>query len=478
MKKFLFAILVLAQINFCFAEKIALCLSGGGAKGAYEIGVWKAMEEYGLTKNIVSISGTSVGGLNAVLLTCMSTEGAKSIWQNEIFFTTILTPDSRKNELNRAELKKIGDATREKYGDEAGKLDYLKEIGAYAIDKAKLFLGAEKFHGIFERSGLEELIETSVPLEKIYDASAPEIFISTVEKQNGGKLHVFKLQDQGQKWITPILLATSAIPFAFDSVTLYDVTNINGRRINYETEFFDGGTDFLNGDNTNISPLLDSNCETIFTVFLQDRSRMEKSSAHKDAEKCLKEKYDSSVAQTKLACDAEIEKIESLRKQAYAPYDKRFEEIKAEKKNLPMFFGKSEDDKERKKKLDAEEKSLNDEKKKLKAKFDDNVKETRAFFKNKIDAIPKPEVTAEWEITQNRYLSDPNFERQTIIEMKDSASKSRKKIVFFVPSEDLGNLISGTLNFDGKKLDELIDLGYKDALKVLQESGYSKSWIW
>ncbi|MDE5556915.1 MAG: patatin-like phospholipase family protein, partial [Ruminococcus sp.] len=48
--------------------KIGLVLSGGGAKGAYEIGVYKALSAMGAEPYIDTIAGTSVGALNAVLL--------------------------------------------------------------------------------------------------------------------------------------------------------------------------------------------------------------------------------------------------------------------------------------------------------------------------------------------------------------------------------------------------------------------------
>lgn len=51
--------------------KIGLVLAGGGGKGGYQIGVWKYLKEIGLEKNISVISGTSVGGLNAVLMGCV-----------------------------------------------------------------------------------------------------------------------------------------------------------------------------------------------------------------------------------------------------------------------------------------------------------------------------------------------------------------------------------------------------------------------
>ena len=47
---------------------VGLVLSGGGGKGAYEIGVWQALDEYGASPSISSVSGTSVGALYALCL--------------------------------------------------------------------------------------------------------------------------------------------------------------------------------------------------------------------------------------------------------------------------------------------------------------------------------------------------------------------------------------------------------------------------
>ena len=47
-------------------EKIALVLGGGGARGAYEAGVWQAMTELGMDIDIVT--GTSVGSINGAMV--------------------------------------------------------------------------------------------------------------------------------------------------------------------------------------------------------------------------------------------------------------------------------------------------------------------------------------------------------------------------------------------------------------------------
>jgi NTE family protein len=65
-------------------RKIGLVLDGGGGKGAYQIGVWKAMRETGLDKDIAAIAGTSVGGLNAALFVMNDYSLAEHIWTEEI----------------------------------------------------------------------------------------------------------------------------------------------------------------------------------------------------------------------------------------------------------------------------------------------------------------------------------------------------------------------------------------------------------
>ena len=43
-----------------------------------------------------------------------------------------------------------------------------------------------------------------------------------------------------------------------------------------------------------------------------------------------------------------------------------------------------------------------------------------------------------------------------------------------IPSQPLGNIIKGTLNFSEQQIQELIDLGYQDTLRVLSSKGYRK----
>lgn len=66
--------------------KLGLVLSGGGSKGAYEIGVYIALKK--LKKNISIVTGTSIGAVNGMLITQKDLKSALSFW-NHVSFKNI-----------------------------------------------------------------------------------------------------------------------------------------------------------------------------------------------------------------------------------------------------------------------------------------------------------------------------------------------------------------------------------------------------
>lgn len=61
----------------------AIVLSGGGAKGAYETGVWKALRKLKIKYNIVT--GTSIGALNGMMMTQNEFYKCMKFWKNITF---------------------------------------------------------------------------------------------------------------------------------------------------------------------------------------------------------------------------------------------------------------------------------------------------------------------------------------------------------------------------------------------------------
>jgi len=90
----------------------AVALEGGGARGAYHVGVWQALEEAGIKYN--AVSGTSVGALNGSLM-CMRDLGkASAVWSNISFSDVISLDEKVKEDLIRllrgeAELSDVRD---------------------------------------------------------------------------------------------------------------------------------------------------------------------------------------------------------------------------------------------------------------------------------------------------------------------------------------------------------------------------------
>lgn len=58
--------------------KRAVTLSGGGTKGSYEVGVWRALKEQGIDYQIVT--GTSIGSINGVFMASGEYERAFELW--------------------------------------------------------------------------------------------------------------------------------------------------------------------------------------------------------------------------------------------------------------------------------------------------------------------------------------------------------------------------------------------------------------
>ncbi|MEZ3485143.1 MAG: ornithine carbamoyltransferase [Lachnospiraceae bacterium] len=72
------------------SKEYGLVLDGGGARGAYQIGAWKALVEAGVKLN--AVAGTSVGALNGALICMGDIEKAENIWR-EMTFSRVMDVD-------------------------------------------------------------------------------------------------------------------------------------------------------------------------------------------------------------------------------------------------------------------------------------------------------------------------------------------------------------------------------------------------
>lgn len=82
-------------------KKTALVLAGGGSRGAYEMGVWKALHEMDIPFHIVC--GTSIGAINGAMIAQGSFERAQEMWDtvetSQVFAVPVEESDDIKNKI-------------------------------------------------------------------------------------------------------------------------------------------------------------------------------------------------------------------------------------------------------------------------------------------------------------------------------------------------------------------------------------------
>ncbi|MGR5145155.1 patatin-like phospholipase family protein [Photobacterium alginatilyticum] len=206
-------------------QKIGLVLSGGGGKGPYEIGVWRAMEQLGLAKDIVAVSGTSVGALNAALFAQGDLAKAEEAWLN-------MSP----SDVLSIDLKHI--------------LILLAKRGFKPSPMAIATITAIAMHGVFSRKGLLRIIRDYLDVDKVKQRGMP--YYACATQLPFFKAEYFSMQEYQQKNIEDILLASSAIPGVFP------IQEVEG------SDYWDG---FIK-DNTPIKPVAEEGCNIIIAVML------------------------------------------------------------------------------------------------------------------------------------------------------------------------------------------------------------------
>ena len=75
------------EVMIDLTKEYGLVLEGGGARGAYQIGAWKALVEAGVKFN--AVAGTSVGALNGALVCMGDVEKAEKLW-SEITYSRVM----------------------------------------------------------------------------------------------------------------------------------------------------------------------------------------------------------------------------------------------------------------------------------------------------------------------------------------------------------------------------------------------------
>lgn len=115
-----------------------LVLEGGGAKGAYHIGAYKAIMDMGI--EIGGIAGTSVGALNGAMLVQGGYEKAVELWSNMTYSRVIDASDEaiekiKKGKLGKEDIINLADKVKGILNDKGIDITPLRELLNEVIDE-------------------------------------------------------------------------------------------------------------------------------------------------------------------------------------------------------------------------------------------------------------------------------------------------------------------------------------------------------
>ncbi len=228
-------------------KDFGLVLAGGGGKGAYQVGVWKCLREYGMDRHIKAVSGTSVGALNAALVTQGDLEKALELWE-ALSADQILAAKTAEERLHSEDILAAGRTALESLRDAAG-TSVLSMATLQAT--AETMIGGSR--GIFSRSGLLSLMEEGIDFGGIA-ASAIPCFVTCLSFP-ALKVERFDLRTCSPEEGKALLLASSAIPLVFNAEHFR------------ERAYYDGGVPGL-GDNVPVRPIYDLGLRNILVIHL------------------------------------------------------------------------------------------------------------------------------------------------------------------------------------------------------------------
>lgn len=198
-----------------------LVLEGGGAKGSYHIGAYKAIIEEGI--DIKGIAGTSVGALNGAMIVQDDFEKAYRIW-HDISYSKII--NASEEDLRRIKSGKLskGDITL-----------LIDSIRGFFIDKG------------LDITPLKNLLTELIDEDKIRN-SGKDFGIVTVSLTDLKPLEIF-IEDIPQGQLVEYLMASAYLP-------VFKTERIDGKR------YIDGGV----YNNLPINLLKDKGYENLIVV--------------------------------------------------------------------------------------------------------------------------------------------------------------------------------------------------------------------
>lgn len=176
-------------------SKTALVLGGGGSRGAYELGVWKALREMGIKIDLVT--GTSIGAVNGAVIAQDDYDMAEALWDS-------------------IETRDVMDVPVEE--DEPLPKKVWQTYQAFAVNFIK--------SGGTDTGPLKETLQTFLDEEKVRESQVGYGLV-TLEKDTGVSRELF-IEDIPQGKLIDYVIASASIYPAFKPHVIDNVRYVDG----------------------------------------------------------------------------------------------------------------------------------------------------------------------------------------------------------------------------------------------------------
>lgn len=254
--------------------KCGVVLSGGGAKGAYEVGFLKALSEFRITLN--AISGTSIGALNGALISAgVSVNELEEIWRD----IEKLDPIALRN-LNEKVAFKGLISIAELFVLFSPQLKIAKGAKFLFTPVGEYFKNLLKSgdDGVFKTNQIGGILEQYAPPQKLangipfytcatksdgWKRDLTKFIIDKFDYSNDDINEYFHIQSLSDDEKINAILASTSLPLIFEAKEIGGI------------KYSDGG--ITDKGNTPIRPLIENeNCDLIFVCHLTNGSLFNK----------------------------------------------------------------------------------------------------------------------------------------------------------------------------------------------------------
>ena len=185
----------------------AIALEGGGARGAYQVGAWRALSEAGIKYN--AVSGASVGALNGAMMAMRDLDGAEKLWL-DMRFSRVMDVDDKtmtdifKGKLLSLDFSQIKSSLKRVFSEKGFDVTPLRNLISEIVDYQKISDSGVQFfistYSLTDREGLD-LDAADLSADELCDMLlASAYFPAFKHEELGGK----KYTDGGAFNVFPI----------------------------------------------------------------------------------------------------------------------------------------------------------------------------------------------------------------------------------------------------------------------------------